>query len=115
MLQFNVIFLVIASTLSGCSFRSSDGYVITKTTVDASAKTCTFEVSFPEETYYGPESGDQTFTVEPYAGLELNPQFGGYAFTLEGQTSGVGPELRRRCGGYLLNPVIREKEKKAGS
>lgn len=105
MLQFVVPFLVIAFTLSGCSMRSSDGYVITDTTINASAKTCTFAVSFPAETYYGPEQGDQVYTVEPYAGLELNPQFGGYAFTLEGQTSGVGPALRRRCGGYLLNPT----------
>lgn len=114
MLHFTGLFLVIALTLSGCTMRSSDGYVITDTTVNASAKTCTFAVSFPEETYYGPERGDHTFTVPPYVGPELNPQFPAYQFTLEGQTSGVGPELRRRCGGFLLNPVIGEKEK-AGS
>lgn len=105
MLHFTGLFLVIASTLfAGCTVRTSDGYVITKTTIDASAKTCTFAVSFPEDQYYGPESGDQVFTVEPYAGPELNPQFPAYQFTLEGQTSGIGSALRRRCGGYLLNP-----------
>ena len=115
MLRFTGFFLVIASTLStGCSFRSSDGYVITKTTLDAAAKTRTFAVSFPEDTYYGPERGDQVFTVPPYAGPEVNPQFASYPITLEGQTSGVGPALRRRCGGYLLSPVIGEKGK-AGS
>ena len=86
------LILVIGFTLlSGCG---SWEYAITKVELSAKARTCTFDVEFPDD-YTGGERGKQTLTVTPMTAEEV-------AFRHVGPTSyEVGKRLRYKCAEYL--------------
>lgn len=101
----NCLFILplILLTLTGCDTAD---FTITKTEV-VNGK-CTFTVSFPEN-YRGYERGTQVFTVAPYIAVKETSL--AWKYTLEGQSDGIGPDLRRRCGGLLLEPALPVKQK----
>lgn len=80
-------------------------HTISATELDQKVQTCTFTVEFPED-YHGAERGTHVLTVEAY--IDSTPRISAaWDHTLEGQTEGIGPELRRTCAGYLAEPKAR--------